>query len=64
MRGASDSRFLRSSQVAAYGLNPLPAYESDALHVHGVDERLPASSFRTGVEFMHRLVLELAAAKP
>jgi acetylornithine deacetylase/succinyl-diaminopimelate desuccinylase-like protein len=60
MRGASDSRFLRPTGVACYGLNPMPSYESDALHVHGVDERIPVASLRTGVEFLHRLVLELA----
>jgi acetylornithine deacetylase/succinyl-diaminopimelate desuccinylase-like protein len=30
--------------------------------MHGIDERVPATSFRTGVEFMHRLVLELAGS--
>ena len=60
MRGASDSRFLRQAGIASYGINPLALSEPDEMRMHGIDERVPASSFRIGVEFMHRLVLEIA----
>jgi acetylornithine deacetylase/succinyl-diaminopimelate desuccinylase-like protein len=60
--GASDSRYLRQRGVAAYGISPLPAYESDDFHVHGVDERVPTASFRPGVEFLHRVVMEIAGS--
>jgi acetylornithine deacetylase/succinyl-diaminopimelate desuccinylase-like protein len=62
MKGASDSRFLRQAGISAYGINPLPMSEADERRMHGIDERVPATSFRTGVEFMHRLVLELAGS--
>jgi acetylornithine deacetylase/succinyl-diaminopimelate desuccinylase-like protein len=61
--GASDSRFLRQLGIAAYGLSPLPGFESDDYHVHGEDERVPVASLRTGVEFLHRWVLTLAHAR-
>lgn len=61
--GASDSRFLRQLGIAAYGLSPLPGFESDDYHIHGEDERVPVASLRTGVEFLHRWVLALARAR-
>jgi acetylornithine deacetylase/succinyl-diaminopimelate desuccinylase-like protein len=60
-RGATDSRHLRAAGVAAYGLGPIAMTEADARRAHGVDERIPVASLRTGVEFLHRLVLALAA---
>jgi acetylornithine deacetylase/succinyl-diaminopimelate desuccinylase-like protein len=59
--GATDSRFLRARGVAAYGINPIANTEEDDRRAHGVDERIPAASLRTGLEFLHRLVLELEA---
>lgn len=59
--GATDSRFLRAGGVAAYGINPIANTEDDDRRAHGVDERIPAASLRPGLEFLHRLVLELAA---
>jgi acetylornithine deacetylase/succinyl-diaminopimelate desuccinylase-like protein len=61
--GATDSRFLRSAGVAAYGINPIANTEADARRAHGVDERIPVGSLRAGVELLHRIVLELAAAR-
>jgi acetylornithine deacetylase/succinyl-diaminopimelate desuccinylase-like protein len=58
--GATDSRFLRAHGVAAYGLNPIALTESDARRAHGIDERIPVSSVRPGLEYLYRLVLELA----
>jgi acetylornithine deacetylase/succinyl-diaminopimelate desuccinylase-like protein len=60
-RGATDSRFLRARGMAAYGINPVAITETDARRAHGIDERIPAASLRTGVEFLYRLVLEIAA---
>jgi acetylornithine deacetylase/succinyl-diaminopimelate desuccinylase-like protein len=62
-RGATDSRFVRAGGIPAYGVSPIPETDADARRAHGVDERIPASGLRTGVEFLHRLVLELAARK-
>jgi len=59
-RGATDSRFLRARGIPAYGIGPIPETDADARRAHGVDERIPAWGLRTGVEFLHRLVLELA----
>ncbi len=58
-RGASDSRFLRKAGIAAYGFSPLPISEEDSRRAHGIDERIPSSSLRVGVEVLHRLILEL-----
>jgi acetylornithine deacetylase/succinyl-diaminopimelate desuccinylase-like protein len=60
-RGATDSRFLRAAGIPAYGFSPVATSEADARRAHGVDERIPVASVRAGVEFLHRLVLELAA---
>ncbi len=59
-RGATDSRFLRARGIPAYGIGPIPETDDDARRAHGIDERIPAWGLRTGVEFLHRLVLELA----
>jgi acetylornithine deacetylase/succinyl-diaminopimelate desuccinylase-like protein len=61
-RGATDSRFLRAAGIPAYGLSPIATTEADGRRAHGVDERIPVASLRRGVEFLDRLVLELAAA--
>jgi acetylornithine deacetylase/succinyl-diaminopimelate desuccinylase-like protein len=60
-RGAPDPRHRRPAGGAAYGLGPSAMPEADARRAHGVDERIPVASLRTGVEFLHRLVLALAA---
>jgi acetylornithine deacetylase/succinyl-diaminopimelate desuccinylase-like protein len=63
-KGATDSRFLRAHGVRAYGLGPIAMTEEDARRAHGVDERIPTASLRPGVEFLYRLVVELAAQSP
>lgn len=63
MFGATDSRFLRQAGIASYGLGPLPMTDADNRRAHGIDERIPASSLRAGVEFFHKLALALAAAR-
>ncbi len=62
-RGATDSRHLRARGVQAYGISPLAVSEADGRRAHGIDERIPQKSLRSGVEFFHRLVLELAARR-
>jgi acetylornithine deacetylase/succinyl-diaminopimelate desuccinylase-like protein len=62
-RGATDSRHLRAAGIGAYGFSPIASRESDTRRAHGVDERIPAGSLRSGVELLHRLVLELAARR-
>ena len=61
--GATDSAALRLRNVQALGLLPFPLTEADEQRVHGDDERLPLASFRTGVEFLYRVVHEFVAAK-
>ena len=61
--GGTDSRFLRARGIPTYGLSPIALTEADARRAHGVDERIPLASLRAGIEFFHRLVLELAAAR-
>lgn len=60
---ATDSAELRLRNVQALGLMPFPLTEADEQRVHGDDERLPLASFRTGVEFLYRVVYEFVAAK-
>ncbi|MBI3296774.1 MAG: M20/M25/M40 family metallo-hydrolase [Elusimicrobia bacterium] len=59
-RGATDSEFLRSSGIPAYGILPMPLTDEDRMRMHGADERIPVGSLRQGLEFLHQLVLELA----
>jgi len=60
---ATDSAVLRLRNVQALGLLPFPLTEADEQRVHGDDERLPLAGFRTGVEFLYRIVYEFAAAQ-
>jgi acetylornithine deacetylase/succinyl-diaminopimelate desuccinylase-like protein len=61
--GATDSATLRLRNVQALGLLPFPLTEADEQRARGDDERLPLASFRTGVEFLYRVVYEFAAVK-
>jgi acetylornithine deacetylase/succinyl-diaminopimelate desuccinylase-like protein len=62
-RGATDSRFLRARGMQSYGINPIGLTDDDENRMHGIDERIPAASLKSGLEFLYRLVLELAAKK-
>lgn len=59
----TDSLYLRQRNIQAYGFFPLALSEQDYLRAHGVDERLPISGIRPGLDFMYRLVSELATAQ-
>ena len=58
--GATDSRFLRAAGIPSFGISPIPASEQDDRRAHGIDERIPTSGLKTGVEFYYKLLLELA----
>jgi acetylornithine deacetylase/succinyl-diaminopimelate desuccinylase-like protein len=54
----TDSAYLRLHNVQSYGIVPFPLTEADLLRIHGDDERIPITSFRTGVEFLYKAVHE------
>ena len=54
--GATDAAQLRLHNVQAYGLLPFPMTEADILRMHADDERIPVTSFSTGVEFLYTIV--------
>ena len=54
----TDSAYLRLHNVQSYGVVPFPLTEADLLRIHGDDERIPITSFRTGVEFLYKAVHE------
>jgi acetylornithine deacetylase/succinyl-diaminopimelate desuccinylase-like protein len=58
-----ECRTMRARGVACYGVHPFALSEADAARLHGADERVPAASLRTGVEFLYGLVYELAAQR-
>jgi acetylornithine deacetylase/succinyl-diaminopimelate desuccinylase-like protein len=59
--GASDSRYFRSAGIRAYGVSGI-FVDMDDIRAHGKDERLGVRQFYEGQEFLHRLVMALAAA--
>ncbi len=60
-RGATDSRFLRSRGIPAYGIDPIALTEEDRRRAHGIDERIPADGLEPAVEFLYRVIVHLAA---
>jgi acetylornithine deacetylase/succinyl-diaminopimelate desuccinylase-like protein len=60
-RGATDSRFLRAAGIPSYGISPILISDEDGRRMHGIDERIPAKSLQTAVEFLYALVVDLAA---
>ena len=53
---ATDASQLRLHNVQAYGLLPFPMTEADILRMHADDERIPVTSFSTGVAFLYTIV--------
>jgi len=62
-RGATDSRFLRAAGIPAYGVNPIGMSDDDAARAHGADERIAVAQLEPALEFLYRLVVELAAKR-
>ena len=60
--GMTDSRFLRSAGIPAYGHSGL-AGEPNENRAHGIDERLSVKSFYDGLEYLYKLVKTLAAGE-
>jgi acetylornithine deacetylase/succinyl-diaminopimelate desuccinylase-like protein len=61
--GATDSKYLRLSGIPAFGVSGI-FYDMDDVRMHGRDERVGVKEFYGGQEFLWRLVLALAEAKP
>jgi acetylornithine deacetylase/succinyl-diaminopimelate desuccinylase-like protein len=60
--GATDSRYLRSAGIPAYGTSGMFG-EVDDIRAHGRDERLLVRSLYEGQEYLYRLV-KVLSAKP
>jgi acetylornithine deacetylase/succinyl-diaminopimelate desuccinylase-like protein len=58
--GATDSRELRTIGIPTYGLLPMPLTLEDIERMHAENERVPVKSMEFGVEFLYRLIWELA----
>lgn len=60
--GATDARYLRPNGMIVYGFVPsLP--EVDTRSVHGINERLPVSSFAFGVRVSWDVIADIASLK-
>ncbi len=62
LTGASDSAQLRAKGVHAYGIGTVIS-EEDKMKIHGHDERIPVAGLKTFLEYLHAVVIEVAAAK-
>ena len=58
--GATDSRFLRTAGIAAYGTSGMFG-DIDDVRAHGRDERLLVRSLYEGQEYLYRLVKRLSS---
>ncbi len=58
--GATDSRFFRAAGIPAYGVSGI-FHDMNDIRAHGRDERIGVRQFYEGLEFLDRLVRELAA---
>jgi len=55
-RSSSDSRFLRTLGIAAYGVSPYPVTYHQSITIHHADESITIGSFQDGVEYMGDVV--------
>lgn len=60
---ATASAYLRLRNVQSYGLLPFPLSRQDAARARGDNERIPLDSFRTGLEYLFRIVYQFVAEK-
>jgi acetylornithine deacetylase/succinyl-diaminopimelate desuccinylase-like protein len=58
--GATDGRLLRETGMPVYGMSGM-FIDVDDNRAHGKDERLGVREYFEGVEFMYRLMKELAS---
>jgi len=54
--GFTDSHFTRDAGIASYGFDPVIVSESDALRIHGNDERVGVDAFQRGVRDMQAII--------
>jgi acetylornithine deacetylase/succinyl-diaminopimelate desuccinylase-like protein len=57
--GATDSRYFRQLNIAAYGVSGIFADPTVDARAHGRDERMRVQSFFEGQEFLYRLTKAL-----
>lgn len=57
--GASDSMHFRNAGVPSYGIDASFTKPDDTF-AHGLNEKLPASEVEAGLEFWHRVLVQLA----
>jgi len=57
--GATDSKHFRAAGVPSYGIDAAFTKPDDTF-AHGLNERLPASEVEAGLEFWHRVLMQLA----
>jgi carboxypeptidase PM20D1 len=57
--GASDSMYFRNAGVPSYGIDAAFTKPDDTF-AHGLNEKLPASEVGAGLEFWHRVLVQLA----
>jgi acetylornithine deacetylase/succinyl-diaminopimelate desuccinylase-like protein len=60
--GGSDGSYLRRAGIDTYALSGVFLDEDD-IRAHGRDERVPVEAFYRGLEFTHRLLLELGTRR-
>lgn len=56
--GASDSMYFRNAGVPSYGIDASFTKPDDTF-AHGLNEKLPASEVEAGLEFWHRVLVQL-----
>ncbi|HEV7237702.1 MAG TPA: M20/M25/M40 family metallo-hydrolase [Thermoanaerobaculia bacterium] len=55
-RSASDSRFLRTRGIAAYGVSPYPVTYYQSITIHQPDESITIGSFQEGIAYLRDVV--------
>lgn len=61
LAGFTDTHYFREKGIVSYGFSGLTLTSTDARGVHGLNERIPASSLRAGVEVIFNVLLSLDA---
>jgi acetylornithine deacetylase/succinyl-diaminopimelate desuccinylase-like protein len=59
--GATDGAYLRAAGIPTYGVSGI-FLDIDDIRSHGRDERIMVRSFYDGVEYIYRLLREMAGA--